>query len=178
MPSCSTERACEKQAGEDHPPVFLWAFASGGWFLFLSPTGSLFPSSFSFLCLRRVSFSHNVFCLRRHTFCQQQQKVTRRRKKGNCRWEKWAVGDKMKKPSTAEKSFPHVPPTQKGTCHGTFLFAGHFFGSVVIRLLPCFSFAPQGRGCCWVMQWILPPPKATSRVCTPTTSRSGNISCT
>ena len=26
-------------------------------------------------CLRRVSFSHNVFCLRRHTFCQQQQKV-------------------------------------------------------------------------------------------------------
>ena len=37
---------------------------------------------------------------------------------------------------------------------------------------------PQGRGCCWVMQWILPPPKATSRVCTPTTSRSGNISCT
>ena len=28
------------------------------------------------------------------------------------------------------------------------------------------------------MQWMLPPPKATSRVCTPTTSRSGNISCT
>ena len=25
------------------------------------------------------------------------------------------------------------------------------------------------------MQWILPPPKATSFVCTPTTSRSGNI---
>ena len=41
---------------------------------------------------------------------------------------------------------------------------------------PCF--VRQGRGCCWVMQWILPPPKATSRVCTPTTSRSGNISCT
>ena len=39
MPSCSTERACEKQAGEDHPPVFLWAFSwLRGWFLFLSPT--------------------------------------------------------------------------------------------------------------------------------------------
>ena len=84
------------------------------------------------------------------------------------------VGDTTQKYSSASE----MPPTQKGTCHGTFLFAGHFFGSVVIRLLPCFSFAPQGRGCCWVMQWILPPPKATSRVCTPTTSRSGNISCT
>ena len=84
------------------------------------------------------------------------------------------VGDTTQKYSSASEMLP----TQKGTCHGTFLFAGHFFGSVVIRLLPCFSFAPQGRGCCWVMQWILPPPKATSRVCTPTTSRSGNISCT
>ena len=27
------------------------------------------------VCLRRVSFSHNVFCLQRHTFCQQQQKA-------------------------------------------------------------------------------------------------------
>ena len=84
------------------------------------------------------------------------------------------VGDTTQKYSSASEMLP----TQKGTCHGTFLFAGHFFVSVVIRLLPCFSFAPQGRGCCWVMQWILPPPKATSRVCTPTTSRSGNISCT
>ena len=46
----------------------------------------------------------------------------------------------------------------------------------VSATVPCF--VRQGRGCCWVMQWILPPPKATSRVCTPTTSRSGNISCT
>ena len=84
------------------------------------------------------------------------------------------VGDTTQKYSSASEMLP----TQKGTCHGTFLFAGHFFVSVVIRLLPCFSFAPQGRGCCWVIQWILPPPKATSRVCTPTTSRSGNISCT
>ena len=84
------------------------------------------------------------------------------------------IGDTTQKYSSASEMLP----TQKGTCHGTFLFAGHFFVSVVIRLLSCFSFAPQGRGCCWVMQWILPPPKATSRVCTPTTSRSGNISCT
>ena len=43
-------------------------------FSLLSPTAYV-PSSFSFLCLRRVTFSHNVFCLRRHTFCQQQQKA-------------------------------------------------------------------------------------------------------
>ena len=43
-------------------------------FSLLSPA-ACFSSSFLFLCLRRVSFSHNVFCLRRHTFCQQQQKA-------------------------------------------------------------------------------------------------------
>lgn len=32
-------------------------------------------------------------------------------------------------------------------------------------------------GSCWVMQWMLPPPKATSRVWTPTICRSGNICC-
>ena len=137
-----------------------------------------------------------------HTFCCCWQKVCRRRQKTLCEketrrrqkrkatgnisrrrhvpYEKGPAGRKAPAGDTAQKysSASEMLPTQKGTCHGTFLFAGHFFGSVVIRLLPCFSFAPQGRGCCWVMQWILPPPKATSRVCTPTTSRSGNISCT
>src|ERR1700743_3637304 len=34
--------------------------------------------------------------------------------------------------------------------------------------------APAGRGTCWVIQWILPPPSSTSRVGTPTTVRVGN----
>ena len=137
-----------------------------------------------------------------HTFCCCWQKVCRRRQKTLCEketrrrqkrkatgnisrrrhvpYEKGSAGRKAPVGDTTQKysSASEMLPTQKGTCHGTFLFAGHFFVSVVIRLLPRFSFAPQGRGCCWVMQWILPPPKATSRVCTPTTSRSGNISCT
>ena len=173
MPSCSTERACEKQAGEDHPPVFLWAFASGGWFLANSRAldrkrvsdGILFPIVFLFL-----SLTGDFLPIAAESHPPEEKRELPLGKVGRRRQDETAIHRREK--------LPPCPPTQKGTCHGTFLFAGHFFVSAVIRLLPCFSFAPQGRGCCWVIQWILPPPKATSRVCTPTTSRSGNISCT
>ena len=35
------------------------------------------------------------------------------------------------------------------------------------------DYAAQPRGTCWVMQWMLPPPRRISRAGTPTTSRSG-----
>ncbi len=34
----------------------------------------------------------------------------------------------------------------------------------------------ETAGCCWVMQWMLPPPSRISLVDTPTTLRSGNVS--
>ena len=34
--------------------------------------------------------------------------------------------------------------------------------------------ATNNHGTCWVMQWILPPPRSTSRVSTPITLRVGN----
>jgi hypothetical protein len=36
--------------------------------------------------------------------------------------------------------------------------------------------AQAGEGTCWVMQWMLPPPRRISLAGTPTTSRSGNVS--
>ena len=91
----------------------------------------------------------------------------------------------MKEPSTAEKSFPHVPSRKKERAMARSFLLIIFLLQLLFSRFGCFPvsatapcFLRQGRGCCWVMQWILPPPKATSRVCTPTTSRSGNISCT
>ena len=59
----------------------MWVFSwlRGVVFVFISG-GLTGPISVFLFCLRRVSFSHNVFCLRRHTFCQQQQKVCKKRR--------------------------------------------------------------------------------------------------
>eukprot|EP00968_Pinguiococcus_pyrenoidosus_P022473 scaffold3272_cov239-Pinguiococcus_pyrenoidosus.AAC.1 len=36
---------------------------------------------------------------------------------------------------------------------------------------------PVHAGCCWVMQWMFPPPRRISRLCTPTTFLSWKIAC-
>ena len=92
------------------------------------------------VCRRRQKTLCEKETRRRHKKEKATGNISRRR---HVPYEKGPAGRKAPVGDTTQKysSASEMLPTQKGTCHGTFLFANHFLASAVIllfRLLPCF----------------------------------------